>query len=196
MNTAVYFASPKIIRRIHVGPLGAYVDDFAMLLQEQCYSRSSARGAIRIVAKWSRWLYGRDVDSGNVDVKLLELFLVHAARTGVVGAGDRLALQKMLAWLQKTGVAHATSISVVSQHEIVRNDFGQYLSQERGLSPDTLKCYLPHISQFLAERFGDKSIEFDALVAEDVTGFVQRNSHCLSHNSVQHLVTALRGFLR
>lgn len=56
MNTAAYFAAPKTLRRIHEGPLGPYVDEFASWLQEQRYSRSSGRGAIRAVANWSRWL--------------------------------------------------------------------------------------------------------------------------------------------
>jgi site-specific recombinase XerD len=197
MNTAAYFAAPKTLRRIHQGPLGPYVDDFAGGLQEQRYSRSSGRGAVRAVANWSRWLYGRRVGSGDVDAELLDRYVAYGARNGTVGQDDRQALNKMLTWLQKTGVVRATSPPpALSQREIVRDDFGQYMLQQRGLSSTTLKVYLPHISQFLAGRFGEESVRLETLVAEDVTGFVQRNSHSLGHSSVQHLVTALRAFLR
>ena len=197
MNAATYFAAPKTLRRIRQGPLGAYVDDFASWLQEQRYSRSSGRGIIRAVAHWSRWLYGRRVASRDVDAELLHRYLAYGARAGAVGRDDRQALHKMLGWLQKTSVVQAASPPpALSQREIVRDDFGQYMLQERGLSSTTLRAYLPYISQFLAERFGDEPIRLETLVAGDVTGFVQRNSHSLGHSSVQHLVTALRVFLR
>lgn len=194
MNTAAYFVSPKTLRSIHEGPLGAYVEDLAALLQEQQYSQSSARGMIRAVAKWSRWLSKRHFACADVDAELLDQYL---EQVGGSGQDDRRFLRRMLAWLQTTGVARAERTSpVLGQCEIVRDDFGRYLLRERGLSPSTLKCYLPYVSQFLAQRFGDQSIDLEALVAEDVTGFVQRNSHSLSHARVEHLVTGLRAFLR
>ncbi len=197
MNTAAYFAAPKTLRRIHQGPLGPYVDDFASWLQEQRYSSSSGRGAVRAVANWSRWLYGRRVASRDVDAELLDQYLACGARARTAGQDERRALHKMLTWLQKTGVVRATSSPpVLSQREIVRDEFGQYMLLQRGLSSNTLRVYLPYISQFLAERFGEESIRLETLVAADVTGFVQRNSHRLGHSSVQHLVTALRAFLR
>ena len=196
MNTTAFFASPKTLRRIHVGPLGSYVDDFATLLEEQLYSQSSAQGIIRNVAKWSRWLYGHHVEARDVDAVLLEQYLTHLVRIGSLGHEVRPALYKMLTWLQSRSVAQAVSPPIISgQSEIELNNFARYLSQERGLSATTLRCYLPYISQFMTERFGDNPIEFEALVAEDITGFVQRNSQCLSHFSVQHLITALRCFL-
>lgn len=197
MNTAAYFAAPKTLRRIHQGPLGPYVDDFARWLQEQRYSGSSGRGAVRAVANWSRWLYERHVASRDVDAELLDQYLAFGARAGTADQDERRALHKMLTWLQKTGVVRATSPPpALSQREIVRDEFGQYMLLQRGLSSTTLRVYLPYISQFLAERFGEESIRLETLVAADVTGFVQRNSHSLGHSSVQHLVTALRAFLR
>ena len=196
MNTAAYFAAPKTLRRIHEGPLGPYVDEFASWLQEQRYSRSSGRGAIRAVANWSRWLQGRRVASGDVDAKLLDRYLAYRVGDGTVGRDDRQALNKMLAWLHKTEVVRTASpLPARNQREIVRDDFARYMLQQRGLSSNTLRVYLPYISQFLAERFGEESIRLETLIAEDVTGFVQRNSHSLGHSSIEHLVTALRAFL-
>jgi site-specific recombinase XerD len=197
MSTATYFAAPKTLRCIQQGPLGPYVDDFASWLLEQGYSRSSGRGAVRAVANWSRWLYGRNVASADVDAGLLDRYLAHGVRAGTSNRDDRPALRKMLTWLQKTGVVRATSPPLVlSQCEIVRDEFEQAMLQQRGLSTKTLKIYLPYVSQFLAERFGEESVRLDTLVAEDVTGFVQRSSQRLGHCSVQQLVTALRAFLR
>jgi len=120
-----------------------------------------------------------------------------APRARTVGQDDRRALQKMLAWLQKIGVVPATCFSSpVSQRKTVVDDFEQYMLRQRGLSPTTLKVYLPYISLFLRQRFGEGTIELETLVAHDIIAFVQRNSRSLGQSSVQHLVTALRAFLR
>ena len=133
----------------------------------------------------------------DIDTDLLDRYFSYGARAGTVGQDDRQALQKMLAWLQKTGVAPVTCpSSPVSQRETVREDFEQYMLQQRGLSPTSLRVYLPYISLFLRWRFGEGTIKLETLVAHDITTFVQRNSRSLSHSSVQHLVTALRAFLR
>lgn len=196
MNTAAYFAAPKALRRMHQGPLGPYIDDFANWLQEQHYSRSSGQRFVRAVANWSLWLHQSCVACGDINAKLLDRYIRYGARAGTIGQDDRRGLQKMLAWLQKTGVISATSpLPPLNQSEIVQDDFEQYMLQQRGLSPTTLRLYLPYISQFLADHFGENTITLETLVAQDVTGFVQRCSRILGHSSVQHLVTALRAFL-
>ncbi len=197
MNTAAYFSAPKTLRRIHAGPLGPYVDEFASWLQEQHYSRFSGQRSVCAVANWSRWLQGSHVAARDIDAKLLDRHFLYGARARTVGQDDRRALQKMLAWLQKIGVVPATCFSsLVSQRKTVVDDFEQYMLRQRGLSPTTLKVYLPYISLFLRQRFGEGTIELETLVAHDIIAFVQRNSRSLGQSSVQHLVTALRAFLR
>lgn len=197
MNTVAYFSAPKTLRRIHAGPLGPYVDEFASWLQEQHYSRSSGQTSVRAVANWSRWLQVRHIAARDIDAKLLDRYFLYVARAGSLGPDDRRALQKMLTWLQKIGVASATCFSSpVNQRKTVGDDFEQYMLQQCGLSPVTLRLYLPFISLFLRQRFGEGPIKLETLVAHDITAFVQRNCRSLGHSSVQHLVTALRVFLR
>jgi hypothetical protein len=80
MTAAAYFSSPKTLRRIHQGPLGPYVDDFASWLREQGYSRSSGRGTVRAVGNWSRWLCWHQVTTKDVDARLLDRYLAYRAR--------------------------------------------------------------------------------------------------------------------
>jgi site-specific recombinase XerD len=197
MNTAAYFSAPKTLRRIHAGPLGPYVDEFASWLQEQHYSRFSGQRSVCAVTNWSRWLQERHVAARDIDAKLLDRYFLYGARARTVSQDERRALQKMLAWLQKIGVVPATCFSSpVNQRKTVVDDFEQYMLRQRGLSPTTLKVYLPYISLFLRQRFGEGTIELETLVAHDIIAFVQRNSRSLGQSSVQHLVTALRAFLR
>lgn len=171
------FKLPKTLRRLHQGPLGIYVDELMALLQAQGYSRKSTDEILRVVADFSRWLYGRRLGVGDVDTDKVRSFLVHRRRTRSVGRSDPAALKKMLDLLYKKGVAHiASPPKPAGQCERAKEDFARYLLQERGFSAATLKCYLPVISQFLAERFEDGAVKFEALVPTDVVGFVQRHA--------------------
>jgi site-specific recombinase XerD len=76
------------------------------------------------------------------------------------------------------------------------DEFQQYLLQERGLSPSTLRNYVPVIEQFLSERFRNKTPNVGMLCASDVTGFVVRQAHRLSPVRAKLMVTALRSFFR
>ena len=200
MNTVNYFTAPQTLWRIHVGPLGPYVDAFVSWLQEQHYSRSTIQSSVRAVADWSRWLHVHGIASNDVDTKQLDRFVRYRAQhaqSRAVHPDGRRGLQRMLGWLQKTGVAPRSNVPApLSHREIIVHDFGQYMFRQRGLSSTTLRLYLPYISQFLEERFGHEVIKVETLRTQDVTGFVQRNSRTLGHSSIQHRVTALRAFLR
>jgi site-specific recombinase XerD len=200
MNTVNFFTAPKTLRRIHVGSLGPHVDGFVSWLQEQHYSRCRVQCFVRAVADWSRWLQVHGVGSNDVDAKQLDGFVRYRARHArnvAVDQDGRRGLQKMLAWLQKTGVASQSNVTpLLGDREIIVHDFGQYLLRQRGLSPRTLKAYLPYISQFLEECFGNEVIKLETLRAQDVIDFVRRNSRILGHSSIQHRVSTLRAFLR
>jgi Phage integrase, N-terminal SAM-like domain len=199
MNTVNYLTAPKTLRRIHAGSLGPYVDSFVSWLQEQHYSRSSVQSFVRAVADWSRWLHVHGVGSHDVDANnLTDLFGIgHGTRNGAVDQDGRRGLQKMLAWLQKTGIASQSNVPLpLSDREIIVHDFGQYLLRQRGISSRTVRGYLPYISQFLEECFGHEVIKVETLRTQDVIGFVRRHSRTLGHSSIQHRVTALRTFLR
>jgi hypothetical protein len=81
MSTAAFFVFPKTLRRMHHGPLGVYMDEFAALLQVQGYSRKPACEMIRVVADFSRWLYGRYLGAEDVVADCLKRFLAPPAAT-------------------------------------------------------------------------------------------------------------------
>ena len=84
MNTAAYFSAPKTLRRIHAGPLGPYVDEFASWLQEQHYSRSSGQTSVRAVANWSRWLQVRDIAGISMQNCWIGIFCMSPAPEALV----------------------------------------------------------------------------------------------------------------
>lgn len=197
MSAAAYFQRTKTLCRMRGGPLGVYVDEFAALLQQQGYACSKGGEIIRVVAYFSHWLYQRNLGAGDVDADSVKRFLAHRKGRRFAGQGGAAALHKMLGLLHSKGVALlACPPKHLSACERAGEDFGCYLVKQCGLASVTLRCYLPFISKFLAEQFGDGPVEFKELSTAKVIGFVQRHSHDQSPSSAKHLVTALRTFLR
>jgi site-specific recombinase XerD len=197
MSTSSFFKFQKVIRRLHEGPLGVHVDAYAALLQEQGYKRASACVHLQIVADLSRWMQRRQLGVNDIDAETLKRYL--HSRRHYVGRyrGASAAPYKILSMLRDRGIVDQETPSVsVDEVGLTETDFRRYLSQERGLSTAILHTYLPVVHQFLRERFRGGHTEFSALCATDLTRFVQRHVRERSPRSAQHMVGALRAFLR
>ena len=197
MSTGAFFKFPVMIRCLHAGPLGVHIDAYVALLQEQGYSRQSARVHLRVLADFSRWLQRRELSANDIDASTLQRYLRCRSRFVDQHRGASSALNKLLGMLRDRGIAnHDTAPSAIDPVECAKENFKQYLSQERGLSAAILHTYVPVVDQFLRERFGRGSTRFSELRATDLTGFIQRHVHDHSPRTAQHMVAALRAFLR
>ncbi len=197
MSTGAFSKFPMVTRRLHAGPLSVHIDAYVALLQEQGYARQSARVHFQVLADFSRWLQRRELSVGDIDASTLQRYL--RCRSCFVDRhrGASSALNKLIGMLRDRGIAnHDTAPVAVDPVECAKEDFKQYLSQERGLSAATLHIYLPVVHQFLRERFGRGPTRFSELRATDLTGFIQRHVHDHSPRTAQHMVGALRAFLR
>jgi site-specific recombinase XerD len=197
MATASYCRFDSTLRRWYGGPLGSYIDDFTALLEKEGYRPASIRGALQIVAAFSRWLYGRYLEASDVDAYQVQQFLRYRRRTVTVQPGQRAALMKLTGLLRNMGIMRAATTPVIlNVQERIEKDFGEYVVRYRGLSVSTLRNYLPFVSRFLREQFDDGPIRLEILGARDVTRFVQRHAGERSHSHAQMLVKALRAFFR
>jgi site-specific recombinase XerD len=197
MSTGAFFKFPVMIRCLHAGPLGVHIDAYVALLQEQGYSRQSARVHLQVLADFSRWLQRRELSANDIDASTLQRYLRCRSRFVGEHRGASSALNKLLGMLRDRGIAnHDTAPSAIDPVECAKENFKQYLSQERGLSAAILHTYVPVVDQFLRERFGRGSTRFSELRATDLTGFIQRHVHDHSPRTAQHMVAALRAFLR
>jgi site-specific recombinase XerD len=195
--TKHFFTDPATVRRLHEGPLGAYIESYAALLASQGYARQSARGQLRVVADLSRWLQQQGLAAPDLNPQRVQDYLSSRQRSLRPHRSDAAVLGKLLDLLRAAGVSRpARPALVASPLQRVEQEFQRYLSQERGLSRATLGNYLPFVRQFLVERFGTGRIQLTKLRAAEVTDFVQRYARTLSPGSAKLLVTALRAFLR
>ncbi len=198
MSTEAFFTFRSTISRVHEGPLGPYVDDYAAQLLTHGYCRKSGCTQLRCVSEFSRWMKRRKLGAEEVDGDTINRFLsAYHRRRKRACQGDVATLRRLHHLLITCGVAtHDTPRVVADPLVQVKDDFDRYLSQERGLSTATRVNYLPFVGRFLEERFGQGPIRFDRLSTADITGFVQRHAGDFGAARVKLLPSALRAFLR
>lgn len=180
------------------GPLVAYLDSFASVLDEQGFKRQVLRLQIRLVANFSRWLQARQLTAVEVSDEHVRQFLDERISQQAVQRGDLATLRRFMDFLGQLGVIHPRPEHDEQATPIQRavQEFATYLRQERALSDRTLIQYGPFIEHFLSERFGSDAMAFGALRASDVITFIQRQAVQLSPARAKAATTALRSFLR
>lgn len=100
MPTTTFFTSPTAWHRLHAGPLGDHVDDFADWLADQGYARSTGRRKLRLVGGLSRWLADRGLDLPALDDRQLERFRTSRSRRGEPTANVMFDGRELLTWLR------------------------------------------------------------------------------------------------
>lgn len=179
------------------GPLCPYIDEYAALLCEQGYSRQFAGRQIYRLADFSRWLQRQGLHVNEIDPPRIASYLRHHRRRWRPRRGEHPIPKQFLTLLRSKGLLPPEApLPVKTARQKAEEDFERYLSQERGLSQATLLNYLPIVRRFLTERFGQKTLRFDQLLARDITGYVQRHAHDLCPKRTALMVSALRSFLR
>jgi hypothetical protein len=71
MSTGAFFKFPTMSRRLHAGPPRVHIDEYVALLQEQGYSRQSARVHLQVLADFSGWLQTRELSVSDIDALTL-----------------------------------------------------------------------------------------------------------------------------
>jgi site-specific recombinase XerD len=197
MVTVRHVVGADVQRRMYGGPLGSYIDEYAARIDAEGYCQWTKGLALRITADFSRWLYGRYLTAGDISETQVDRFLSHRRRSNNIQDGHRAALMKMLSLLREKGVVQADdALPARTEREQIEKDFCRYALQYRGLSASTVRYYMPFVGRFLAESFGAKSIQWEALNATHVTAYVRRHASEHSHSLAQMMVKALRTFLR
>jgi site-specific recombinase XerD len=194
--THQFFSCPKVLQRLHAGPLGDYIDGFAQTLVAKGYRRSTATHKIRIVAGFSLWLDHQGLSVKDLDEEKTDGFLSYQGRRGRVFRIEPPTLRQFLEHLYEMGAIVLPS-EVVDDGERGRleRSFAQYLAQERGLTQATLDSYLPVVHSFLSERFANNDVVLDELIPQDIAQFILRKARTASPSRTHLMATALRSFL-
>jgi site-specific recombinase XerD len=187
--------SESVLKRIHNGPLEPYLNPFTSVLSKQGYTKYSIKVKIRLVAKFSRWLDHQHLGVNDLNSELFNVFIKSQKTSNPVRRGDLATLKLLLSHVSDKGVILSSAMKNDdnSFHQI-EDEFAQYLSHERGLSPDTLTTYMPLVRRFLSDRFKTGTIRIEELCPKDITTFILRYAQSVKRSTAKLMVTSLRSF--
>ena len=192
-----FFSHPKVLKRLHFGPLGSHIDSFAQILIVQGYKTKTAKHKIRIVADLSWWLDQQRLTATDLDEITLNKFLLYKGRRGSIFKIEFSTVRQLLKHLRNSGVVtDSVQVDDDCKRRLIENNFTEYLAQERGLKQATIDTYLPIAGQFLINQFGAEPIVLNNLRPNDIVSFILCNTEALSAKRAQLIVCSLRSFFR
>lgn len=184
---------------LRIDPLASHIDGFAALLRQQGYVAESVRQKCAVLTDLSQWLDGRGLPLDELDEALVSQFHRDNSPPDYqrMRRGHAATTRQILNYLRDLGCIPTPSVTVASTPvDVLLGDFERFLRSERGLSPATLKNYLPIVRRFLVERPDNNALHFDELRATDVHGFIIRGAQRGSLGRAKLVVTAMRSFFR
>ena len=179
------------------GPLSAFATGFLEDLIQRGYRPGSAAKQLQLMAHLSRWLEAHHLEPGALHRVEIERF-VRERRASHLQLASTRALEPVLGYLRGLGVVPPRgSQEAPTPAGALLDRYAEYLLQQRGLKPSTVRNYCNHVRAFLADRervAGDPGL--GALDMAAINDYVLRESQRLSVSSTQALALALRSVLR
>ncbi len=189
--------SESVLQQFHVGPLESYLNSFTVLLSDLGYTKFSMKRKIRLVAQFSQWLHQQHLGVNDLKEEVFYSFIKYQGRQNPVRRGSFAALRLFVQHLRGLGVISSSTIEIEDNpFHWIEHGFAQYLSQERGLSPETLANYIPLVRRFLSYCFKTDRIQLDKLRPADITTFFLRYAQSVKRSTAKLMVTSLRAFFR
>jgi site-specific recombinase XerD len=190
-----FFPQPQDLLPLRSGPLAPHLDRFATLLAQQGYCQPEGRRRLRLVADLSQWLAERRIKLEEFDEHQTTAFFGTRWKTYSKKGGELCTLKLLLWHLHQTGVIPIPRPPLVrSSVERLVGDYEQFLLQQRGLVPQSVRKYLPVVRRFLRHRFFDGQIRLHDLRAGDAANFIIQTSASYGRRSLQTATNVLRGF--
>lgn len=178
------------------GPLAPYFAMFDQLLEEQGYSPRYRAQQTHIVASFNHWLREERIVIHALTDGHAERFLSYAAPLTCWRSDYACTLRRLFQLLRQQSVIADVDVSVsMTPAQGAIDAYTTYLRRQRNLAESTVVGYLPFVRGFLAERFGDGSIEFTSLCATDVIEYIRRLATHIIPKRAKTATTALRSFL-
>ena len=179
------------------GPLECHLPAFALFLQSKGYSSATLPRKIQFTRYFSHWLDIRAIKVSALDEMTVNVFFNDPPSTVHIRPGDFSTLRSLLAWLRQAELIRPSVLQTEERSAgSIENDFALYLKNDRGLSQDTLRNYVPVIRSFLSECSVSDTTGIDKIHVSDITRFIVDRTRTESRKTVKGRVSALRSFFR
>ena len=146
----------------------------------------------------NQWLYQQRLQVTDITKPTIHRYMRFRHQRFRPRRDDASILSRLLHLLHTQGILPKETVRPPPDNlrHRVEHDFDRYLSEERGLSVATRINYQLFIQRFLSAQFGDRSVRFADLNANDVIRFVRNEAARLSPKRAGLMVSALRSFFR
>jgi site-specific recombinase XerD len=104
-------------------------------------------------------------------------------------------LMALLQHLRESRVISAPAPEALNDLDLMEQEYGRFLIQERGLMPSTVDLYLRMVRPFVAHHLQRRKLRLKKIVARDVINFVMHNTPRRGRLSTKSTITGMRSFL-
>jgi integrase/recombinase XerD len=178
------------------GPLVGLAPGFRDRLNAAGYSPGSATHQLRLIARLSRWMTGRNLAVEDLTPMVIEEFFRWRRSTHKNLLTPR-SLSVFRSFLKEAGFSSHNDAEVPARAWKHTLDlFSAYLTDERGLRPTTVENYLNQARPFLQWHADRSNGGLSSLSIHEVTGFLLSRGATQSRGSIRVAVTALRALMK
>jgi site-specific recombinase XerD len=179
------------------GPLCAHIPGFAASLGSQGYSTRSIAYKLRLVRALEQWMQQYKIGVEDFVEGRIQQFLRYRRRRYIEQDADRATLKALLKHLRESNlVPPPTSQPESGPIDHLLGRFAEYLIEQRGLRPATVKQYLSYCRRFLSKHYGNGVLSLGELSTQDICRYVLQQSRAISPRTAQCTAKALRNMLR
>lgn len=184
------------VATVHVtGPLAPFAEGYRAKLRDLGYTPLTTVVQLRQLKRLSRWLEAHEMTATDVSRERLEEFVATQRCDLHLSACSLQVLIPLLGVLVDEGVdVPEPPAPKASPCAVLIASFRHYLVAERRLADSTAAEYAWRAHRFLVACAPDAEVR--RLTGRDVTQYVLRHAGTASVALVQHIVVALRSFLR
>jgi integrase/recombinase XerD len=188
---------PLHIRTLVVGPLAPYADGWRRELAERGYAPHSITAHAQLMAHLSGWLVaaGRSIEA--LTDESVEEYLRARRAAGYQNRITARGIAPLVGYLRdlQVIVQRADPLPVTPVEALIA-EFGEYLTNERGLVPATVHHHRRFARLFLAELGVTTEAEMAVVDVAAITSFAVSQAQRRSPGDMRSLVSAVRSLLR
>lgn len=179
------------------GPLYVDIPGLAASLASQGYSKTSLAYRSSLLRALDWWMQQRRMPLNDFSEERVEEFLRHRWRTYSKQSADRPTLLFLLRRLRDSRAVKSRIVAPETNPlNNLQTEFAQYLTEQRGLRPATVKQYLFHTRRFLTQRSGNGALSLANLNTQEISRCLLTQAKSVSQNAAQRMTVALRSLFR
>ncbi len=199
MSIKLFFSNRATLAKLHMHPLGKYMNLYAKYLQERGYDDNTCRWKIRTVARWSPWLKRHGIAVQDLRSEHIQRYLsMKVRKTKPITQDDAVVLRQFLVFLRSIEAAPRgiESSSSALTTEDLGDRFALYLKRERALSSATVIHYKRLVQRFVCEIIPEGNCDFSRFSPMVIAAYVSKAAANQSRKYTKLMTSALRSFFR